>query len=153
MLETLFTGLPEFASAAYAALRVAVGVFFAISGFHKLFNKDRHASLVRTLRADGVPLVRVNQWFVPGVELSAGLALIVGLLVPLASLGLLVICLVACAVDGLARVRAMEPLNWADALDDVLYLPETVYAGALLLFVIGGAGPLSLDALIWGMLQ
>jgi hypothetical protein len=34
--------------------RLALGVFFAISGYHKLFNPSRHAALTRTLQDDGV---------------------------------------------------------------------------------------------------
>ena len=49
--------LTQGAHAPYLALtlnRVALGVFFAISGYHKLFNASRHAALTRTLQDDGV---------------------------------------------------------------------------------------------------
>ena len=41
--------------------RVALGTFFAISGYHKLFTQSRHETLARTLRDDGVPAVPVMQ--------------------------------------------------------------------------------------------
>ena len=54
--------------------RVALGTFFAISGYHKLFNASRHATLIQTLRDDGVRALPTMQWLVPGVEFSAGCA-------------------------------------------------------------------------------
>ena len=80
-------------SAALALNRVAVGAFFAMGGYEKLFNASGHATLTRTLRDDGVHAVPIMQWLVPGVELSAGCALIIGLLSAFAALGLFVICL------------------------------------------------------------
>jgi uncharacterized membrane protein YphA (DoxX/SURF4 family) len=40
--------------------RVALGVFFAISGYHKLFNPCKHAVLKRTLQDDGVHAVPIG---------------------------------------------------------------------------------------------
>src|SRR4051794_18920186 len=66
--------------AALTLNRVALGVFFTISGYHKLFNASRHAALTQTLQDAGVRVVPVMQWLVPVVEFSGGFALIVGLL-------------------------------------------------------------------------
>ncbi|MGZ5173307.1 MAG: DoxX family membrane protein [Burkholderiales bacterium] len=66
--------------AAITLNRVALGTFFAISGYLKLFNAARHATLTRTLHDAGVRAVPVMQWVVAGVEFSAGCALIIGLL-------------------------------------------------------------------------
>jgi hypothetical protein len=68
--------------------RVALGTFFAISGYHKLFNASRHETLTRTMQDDGVHFVPIMQWLVPGIEFSGGCALIVGLLSALAAFGL-----------------------------------------------------------------
>src|SRR5215813_3180966 len=89
-----------FSEVAHTLSRVALGVFFAISGQFKLRNP---VNLLQTFKDDGIPFIRFNRWFVPLVELSAGLALIVGLLTPLAALGLLVLCFVAAMTDGLKR--------------------------------------------------
>lgn len=135
--------LPEIA---LAGLRVATGSFFVLSGYHKLFNAERHKTITDTLVKDGIPFVSVNQWFVPCVELMAGLAVTFGLLTQLAALGLLVICLMATCVDGLKRIPAWKPLDKGDYADDVLYLPEVIYMLILAVFVAGGAGQFSLDA-------
>ena len=64
----------------------------------------------------------------PFVEFSAGGAVVIGLLAPLAALGLLVVILVACATSGRQRIKTYKPIDEADRIDDWLYLPETLYA-------------------------
>lgn len=130
--------------------RVLLGVFFLISGWHKLFVPERHQALVETLRADHIPFIRFNEWWVPGVELVCGALVAVGLFAVPAALTLLVLCLVACAADGLKQIRAMDPLDPADWLDDLLYLPEVLYITLALFIIIGGPGWGSLDHLIFG---
>jgi putative oxidoreductase len=124
--------------------RVVVGVFFAISGFHKLFLRSRHKALVQTLKDDGIPAIGVFQWLVPLVEFCAGIALVLGFLAPLAALGILILMTVAILADGTKRVREFKPVDKADALDDVLYLSETTYWFMSLFVILGGPGWFSL---------
>jgi uncharacterized membrane protein YphA (DoxX/SURF4 family) len=128
--------------------RMALGAFFTISGFHKLFNQSRRASLAATFKADNC-YSPVMMWLIPMGELFGGLAVATGFLTPLACLGLIVICGGACLKDGLKRVRAWVPLDRADAMDDVLYLPETLYILMLVFLILIGPGAYSLDARIW----
>ena len=130
--------------------RVALGAFFAISGFHKLFNHQRHAIFVDELVTDRVPRLRFNQWFVPAIEFFGGLALITGVLAPLAALGLLAICLVAVHTSGKRRVISSMPIDRADYLDDVLYLPEVLYMIMLVVVILAGPGPFRLDSVVLG---
>src|SRR5271155_5636608 len=104
----VFLLVTQGAQASNAALtlnRVALGTFFAISGYHKLFNASRHATLTRTLQDDGVRAVPIMQWLLPGVEFGGGCALIVGLLSVLAAFGLFVISAGAVALDAVKRIR------------------------------------------------
>jgi uncharacterized membrane protein YphA (DoxX/SURF4 family) len=67
----VFLLITQGAQAANAALtlnRFALGVFFAVSGYHKLFNASRHATLTRTLQDDGVHAVPVMRWLLPSAE-------------------------------------------------------------------------------------
>jgi uncharacterized membrane protein YphA (DoxX/SURF4 family) len=121
--NVLNSGLLADTAIPFAIARIATGSFFALSGFHKLFNSARHRTLVNTLKACGVPCVPAMQWFVPSIELTAGLGLAFGFLTPLAALGLIAICVVATCTDGLKRIRSWQPLDKADAVDDLLYLP------------------------------
>lgn len=98
MLDILFNGV-GWTDIALTLNRIAVGAFFMLSGYHKLFNAERHRTVVDELKELGVPAVGFNQWWVPLVEFTAGGGVLVGLLAPLAALGLLVIILVAMATS------------------------------------------------------
>ena len=103
IFDLLFAGIGG-TGIAMTLNRIAVGAFFMLSGFHKLFNAERHRSIVDELKALGVPRIGFNQWWVPLVEFSAGGAVLIGLLAPLAALGLLVIIVVAIATSGHQRL-------------------------------------------------
>ena len=132
---------------------IAVWAFFMLSGYHKLFNAERHRSFVDELKGLGVHAVGFNQWWVPTVEFTAGSAVVIGFLAPLAALGLLVIILVAVATSGRQQIKLYKPIDEADRIDDWLYLPEILYAFMLIIVVSAGAGPYSLDALILGLID
>jgi len=151
MIDMLFNGV-GWTDIALTLNRIAVGMFFTLSGFHKLFNPQRHRTLADELKELGVPAVGFNQWWVPTVEFTAGGAVVIGLLAPLAALGLLAIIFVAIATTGPQRIRLYKPIDQADRIDDWLYLPEVLYAFMLIMVVSAGAGPYSLDALIVGLI-
>jgi uncharacterized membrane protein YphA (DoxX/SURF4 family) len=129
-------------------LRAGLGSFFAISGYHKIFNKERRAALKATFDADGVKPEAAFMWAIPLGELSGGLGLLAGALMPLAAAGLILICLGACVMDGRKRVAAEKPLDFADRIDDWEYLPEFLMSLSLAVLIVIGAGQLSLDSLI-----
>ena len=152
MIDILFHGV-GWTDVALTLNRIAVGIFFMFSGYHKLFNPERHRIFADELKGLGVHAVGFNQWWVPTVEFSAGGAVVVGFLAPLAALGLLFITLVAIATSGRQRIKAYKPIDEADRIDDWLYLPEILYAFMLIVVVSAGAGPYSLDAFIWGLID
>ena len=69
----------------------------------------------------------IMQWLLPSVEFGGGCALIIGLLSVLAAFGLFVICVGAFAFDAVKRIRAWQPIDRADWLGDLLYVPEALY--------------------------
>jgi uncharacterized membrane protein YphA (DoxX/SURF4 family) len=152
MMDLLFHGFGG-TDVALTVNRIAVGTFFMLSGYHKLFNSQHHRALVDELKALGIPAVGFNQWWVPSVEFTAGGAVFVGLLAPLAALGLVVIILVALATSGQQRIKLYKPIDEADRIDDWLYLPETLYAVMLIIVISVGAGPYSLDAVILSLID
>jgi uncharacterized membrane protein YphA (DoxX/SURF4 family) len=146
-----FFSIIQGAQAPNAALtlnRVALGVFFAISGYHKLFNASRHATLTRTLEDDAVHGVPIMQWLLPSAEFAGGWALITGFLSVIAAFGLFVICAGALALDAFKRIRSWQPIDRADWLGDLLYVPEALYCIGLTVVIVGGPGPWSVDAII-----
>jgi uncharacterized membrane protein YphA (DoxX/SURF4 family) len=152
MIDILFNGI-GWIDIALTLNRIAVGAFFMLSGYHKLFNAERHRSFVDELKSLGVHAVGFNQWWVPLVEFTAGGAVLVGFLAPVAALGLLFLILVAIATSGRQRIKLYKPIDEVDRIDDWLYLPETLYAFMLIIIVSAGAGPYSLDALILGLVN
>ena len=147
MLDILLGGIGG-TLAAVTAMRFALGLFFVLSGVHKLTNKDRHETFIKTLSVLGIPHIDILQWFVPGVEFLGGLGVAVGFLTPLAALGLLVICFVALLTNSPTVVASYKPIDRADRIDDWLYQPEMIYALILLFFISDGAGPVSVDQLL-----
>lgn len=147
-LQTLLTHGLGFGDAALLVIRLSVGGFFAVSGRHKLFNPTRRQDLRATFAADGVTLPAM-MYVVPLGELLGGLGVAFGALTIFAAVGLAALCIGALALDGFKRIRAMRPLDPADRVDDVLYLPEVLYVVCLLAVLSFGPGAYSLDALVW----
>jgi uncharacterized membrane protein YphA (DoxX/SURF4 family) len=152
MKDLLFVGI-GWTDIAITLNRIAVGAFFLFSGYHKLFNAARHQTFVDELRGLGVHAVGFNQWWVPLIEFSAGGAVVIGLLAPLAALGLLFLIIIAIATSGRQRIKLYKPIDRADRIDDWLYLPEVLYAFMLIMVISAGAGPYSLDALILDLMN
>ena len=71
MIDILFNGV-GWTDIALTLNRIAVGMFFMLSGYHKLFNPQRHGAFVDELKGLGVHAVGFNQWWVPTIEFSAG---------------------------------------------------------------------------------
>ncbi len=68
MLHVLFKGVGG-ADTALTLNRIAVGTFFLFSGYHKLFNPQRHRVLADELKALGVHAVGFNRWWARNVTL------------------------------------------------------------------------------------
>jgi putative oxidoreductase len=152
MIDILFNGV-GWTDIALTLNRIAVGTFFMISGYHKLFNPERHRVLAEELKGLGIHAVGFNQWWVPSVEFAAGAAVVIGLLAPLAALGLLFISFVAIVTSGPQRIKVSHPIDKADRIDNWLYLPELLYVFMLILVISAGAGPYSIDAVIFGLIK
>jgi uncharacterized membrane protein YphA (DoxX/SURF4 family) len=125
-----------------------------LSGYHKLFNAERHRSFVDELKGLGVHAMGfITSGGCRQSNFTAGFAVVIGFLAPLAALGLLVITLVAIATSGRQRIKLYKPIDEADRIDDWLYLPEILYAFMLIVVVSAGAGPYSFDALILALID
>ena len=136
----------------YAILlvRVALGLFFAISGANKLFVAARAQTMYQTLVEAKVPFPHLMTYFVSGVEFVGGCLLAVGFLSFPACVVLLVDMLVAILTTKLfAMPKGLSPLNW---LDDFLYLPEVLYVLFFIWLLCSGPGKLSVDSWLAGKL-
>lgn len=150
-MDLLYTASHGFSAhdVALAFIRTGVGVFFAISGYNKLFHKERHAALRANLVKNKIPHVHIMEWWVPFWEFASGLMLAIGLLSAFNAGVLIIICVVACCCEAPKKVAAYKPINRSDAIADYLYLPEVLYIFMLAVNVLAGTGRYSVDALIW----
>lgn len=137
----------------YAILlvRIALGLFFAISGANKLFVPKQTEVMYETLVAAHVPLPRLMTYFVSSVEFVGGCLLIAGLLTSLASFVLLGDMIVAILTNKLASLPKVDsPLDW---LDNFLYLPEALYVLLFVWLICSGPGRFSIDSWLAARLQ
>jgi putative oxidoreductase len=136
----------------YAILlvRVSIGLFFAISGFNKLFSAGGIKPVYDTLVASKVPFPRQTAYFVAGVEFVCGSLVAIGFLSSPASAVLTIDMIVAILTNSLATVpKGLSRLNW---LDDVLYLPEVLYVLIFIWLICSGPGKFSVDYWLVGNL-
>ena len=132
-------------------VRVALGLFFAISGANKLFVAGSRQTMYQTLVEAKLPFPHLMTYFVSGVEFVGGCLLAVGLLSSLACAALLGDMLVAILSTKLSAMpKGVSPLNW---LDGFLYLPEVLYVLFFIWLICSGPGKFSVDYWLAGKLQ
>ncbi|WP_067480801.1 DoxX family protein [Actinomadura hibisca] len=131
---------PHLPDAGLLVGRIVLGVVFVAHGWQKLTDVG-HAGVTQMFKGMGIPLPSVAAAFATWVELLGGVALILGLLVPLA---------------GLLLAADMAGALWFAHIDKGLFAAEGGYElvlvlGAMaLLLACTGAGRFSADAVLWG---
>lgn len=117
-----------------------VGSFFALSGFHKLFNADKHEQMVRAQVHAKVPFPRHMAWVVSGIEFLGGLALIFHFGVGIAAAALFGVMLVAWSSEVKGRLAKGAPYAGWPILGKcaaVYCMAESIYLVALIAILIG----------------
>lgn len=122
--------------------RIALGVFFAISGGNKLFVTSQYKLMYETMVGAGIPIPHIMAYFVSSVEFVAGCLLIIGLMSTLCCVTFIIDMIVAITTVQLATITTLSFIDW---LDDFLYLPEVMYIVLFLWLISSGPGRLSLD--------
>jgi putative oxidoreductase len=117
--------------------RVVVGWVFLWSGWGKLNNLP---AITENFIGWGVPFPHILTPFVSGVEFFGGLFLLLGLLTRISAGAL-----------GITMIVAIKSARWADvdSLETLLGFDETEYLALFLWLAIAGAGPISIDRLLW----
>lgn len=131
------------------SLRLILGFGFVYHGIPKLFSASGHAMFVGMLQNIGVPAAEPTAWFVGGVELVGGMALIAGAFTSIASAALLINMLVA-----LFTVHLPNGFNFINitGLSDAGpqfgmpgYEVPLLYIGGLLTLLVFGPSRFSVD--------
>jgi putative oxidoreductase len=130
------TDVPFSASIGLLALRVVIGVAFMFHGWGKI-------QAPFSWMPPGAPVPGFLQALAALSEFGGGLAWILGLLTPLASLGIAVTMAVAVAM----HVSGGDPFF---AMGGPAYESAAVYLGISLALLLVGPGRLSVDAAVFG---
>ena len=131
-------------------LRLIVGYGFVAHGYAKVMNgPDRFAD---SLQALGVPASHLMAWLTIGFELVGGLAVLVGAWIPIVSIPLAAILLVAAITVhlpyGFSSIKLRAVTAAGPQFGPPGYETDLLYLAALATLVLGGSGPLSLDRLL-----
>jgi putative oxidoreductase len=132
-------------------LRLIIGYGFMEHGYAKLVRGPENFTAI--LHALGVPAPALLAWATIGSELVYGLMLLLGLLVPLASIPMVVTLLVAILTVHLPNGFSSIKLLSVDAAGAHFGAPgyetDLLYLACLAALALGGSGPFALDRLIF----
>lgn len=131
---------------ALLALRLGVGIPFAISGWNKLTCPICHGWLRSNLTRSKIPCVGFTVWWLAGWEFVAGLTLALGLMSAASALVLFIVCIVAFIVSWRRKLEAKKPAHFMDACTEVLFMFDVLLAWMVLATMFAGPGAYSMDA-------
>lgn len=149
----LAIGFPEhwnLARWAPVPLRLIVGYGFIAHGYAKVLKgADRFVDIVHAL---GVPAPDLMAWATIILELLCGLAVLVGAFVPLVSVPMVAILLVAIFTvhlpHGFTSIKLMAVTADGPQFGPPGYECDLLYLACLAALVMTGAGPWSIDGLL-----
>jgi len=133
-------------------LRLIVGFGFMQHGYAKLARGPEH--FIAILHGLGVPAPALLAWATIGVELLGGLAVLLGFLIPLASMPMAVVLLVAIFTvhlpNGFSSIKLLSVDAAGAHFGQPGYETDLLYLAALVALTLGGSGPWALDRLFLG---
>jgi putative oxidoreductase len=128
-------------------IRLIVGYGFMQHGFAK-FSKGPEA-FAAILHAIGVPAPHLMAWLTILIEFFGGLAVLLGALVPLVSLPMAAILLVAMVTVhlpyGFSSIKIMNVTSGRAQFGPPGYEVDLLYIACLAALVLGGSGPMAID--------
>jgi putative oxidoreductase len=128
-------------------LRLIVGYGFMQHGFAKLSKGPEGFAAI--LHAIGVPAPDLMAWLTILTEVFGGLAVLLGAFVPLASLPMAAVLLVAIFTvhlpNGFSSIKLMSVISGHAQFGPPGYETNLLYLACLAALVLGGSGPMSID--------
>ena len=123
--------------------RFSLGLFFAVSGYNKLFVAAKHEDLIQLMTKIGLPFPDLMALFLGSVEFFGGLLLMVGLLSTFCAIALTIAMIVAILTVELDTIP--KGLGFLDWVSWFLYLPQVMYVILFGWLMTTGPGRISVD--------
>jgi putative oxidoreductase len=131
-------------------LRLIVGFGFMQHGFAKLGRGPEHFATI--LQALGTPAPHLMAWISILTELLGGLAILLGVFVPLAAIPMAILLVVAIVTVhlrfGFSSVKLLAVTAAGPQLGPPGYETNLLYLACLAALVLGGSGPFAIERLI-----
>ncbi len=131
-------------------LRLIVGLGFMQHGFAKLSKGPDAFALI--LHAMGVPAPHLMAWMTVATEIIGGLAVLLGALVPLASIPMAAVLLVAIFTVhlryGFSSIKLISVTAAGAQFGQPGYECDLLYFAGLAALVLGGSGPWAIDSVM-----
>lgn len=131
-------------------IRLIVGYGFVAHGLAKLAKGPEN--FIAIVHAIGTPLPHLMAWLTILVELIGGLAVLMGALVPLASIPMAAVLLVAMFTVhlpfGFTSIKLMSVTADGPHFGPPGYETDLLYLACLTTLVMAGSGPFAIDNLI-----
>ncbi|MGI8470187.1 MAG: DoxX family protein [Pyrinomonadaceae bacterium] len=128
-------------------LRLIIGFGFMAHGYAKLSKGPEEFAHI--LQAIGVPAPSLAAWTTTLVELFGGLAVLAGVFIPIVSIPLVIVMLVALFTVhlpyGFSTIKLMAMTANGAQFGPPGYELNLLYIAGLLALVLGGASPFSVD--------
>ena len=128
-------------------LRLIVGIGFIHHGYAKLARGPE--SFTHILDALGVFNPPLLAWVTIIVEIGGGFAVVAGLFIPLASVPMIVVLLVAIFTvhlpNGFSSIKLQSVTAAGAHFGQPGYETDLLYLAGIIALIIGGSGPLALD--------
>ena len=131
-------------------LRLIVGYGFMMHAYAKIFKGPER--FVDILHAIGVPAPELMGWATIIVELAGGFAILIGAFVPLVSIPMAAILLVATFTvhlpNGFSSIKLQAVTAAGAQFGQPGYETDLLYLACLAALVMGGSGPFAVDGLL-----
>jgi putative oxidoreductase len=134
-------------------LRLIVGGGFLQHGYAKLARGPENFTQI--LDALGISAPALLAWATIAVEIACGVAVIAGLFVPLVSVPMAIVLLVAIFTvhlpNGFSSIKLLSVTSAGAHFGQPGYETDLLYLCGLVALVLGGSGPLALDRYLLGI--
>jgi putative oxidoreductase len=131
-------------------IRLIVGYGFMAHGYAKLAKNPEN--FVAILHALGVPAPHLMAWSTIVIELLGGFAILVGAFVPLVTIPMLAVLLVATLTVhlqfGFASIKLMSVTGGIPQFGPPGYETDLLYVAGLTALAFDGPGPLAVDGML-----